>query len=103
MAKTLTAHPGPDLSKVGPPPPRLDRRLAGGAGKVRPGTAMPALFADDDNGRVERYAVAHYLASLGGPVAVNPKPPGKKDEVQSRGPRRSPLQHHRLRGLSRRG
>ena len=44
---------------------------------------MPALFADDDNGKAERYAVAHYLASLGGPVAVNPKPPSKKDIADS--------------------
>ena len=84
MAKTLTAHPGPDLSKVGSRlhPGWIDVWLEAPQ-KVRPGTAMPALFADDDNGRVERYAVAHYLASLGGPVAVNPKPPGKKDEAQS--------------------
>ncbi len=84
MVKTLTVHPGPDLSKVGA------RVHAGWIGawletpdKVRPGTVMPALFSDDDNGRIERYAVAHYLASLGGPIAANPKPPGKKDEAQS--------------------
>ena len=29
---------------------------------------MPTLFAEDDAGQTERYAVAHYLASLGGPA-----------------------------------
>jgi mono/diheme cytochrome c family protein len=80
MAKTLTARQAPDLSKVG-------ARVHAGwiekwleaPEKLRPGAAMPALFADDDNGRVERYAVAHYLASLGGPVPTNPKPPSDTD------------------------
>ena len=84
MAKTLTSRPGPDLSKVG------SRARAGwieawlaDPNKVRPGAAMPALFADDDNGKTERYAVAHYLSSLGGPVAANPKPPSKKEVAES--------------------
>ncbi|HVS36716.1 MAG TPA: c-type cytochrome [Gemmataceae bacterium] len=84
MAKTLTFRPGPDLSKIG------GRVRAGwieawlqDPNKIRPGAAMPALFAADADGSVERYAVAHYLASLGGPVAENPKPPSKKDAAQS--------------------
>ena len=84
MAKTLTARPGPDLSKVG------SRVHAGwidawleAPGMVRPGTAMPALFSADDDGRTERYAVAHYLASLGGPVALNSKPMSDKDAKAS--------------------
>ena len=84
MAKTLTSRLGPDLSKIG------SRARAGwidawleAPDKVRPGTVMPALFSNDDEGAVERYAIAHYLASLGGPVAANPKPPSKKDEADS--------------------
>ena len=80
MAKTLTARQGPDLSKAGGRvhPGWIEAWLESPA-KMRPGTAMPALFADDDNGRAERHAVTHYLASLGGPVAANPKPPSEKD------------------------
>jgi mono/diheme cytochrome c family protein len=60
---------GPDLSQVG-------RRLHAGwiyvwlasPQKVRPSAVMPQLFRDDDAGRTERYAVAHYLASLDGPA-----------------------------------
>ena len=55
---------------------------------MRPGTVMPALFGDDDDGRVERYAVAHYLASLGGPVAANTKPTtreGSRGKREARG------------------
>ncbi len=84
MAKTLTSRLGPDLSKIG------SRARAGwidawleAPDKLRPGTVMPALFSNDDEGAVERYAVVHYLASLGGPVAANPKPPSKKGEAQS--------------------
>ena len=85
MAKTLTAHTGPDLSQVGSRlrPGWIDAWLEA-PDKLRPGAAMPALFGSDDAGRVERYAIAHYLASLGSPVAANPKPPSKKDEAQAR-------------------
>jgi mono/diheme cytochrome c family protein len=82
LAKTLQPQQGPDLSKVG-------RRVRAGwlyhwLGKpheLRPGTAMPALFADDGNSRVERYAAARYLASLGGPPKEREKRPRpKRDE-----------------------
>ena len=84
MAKTLTTRKGPDLSKVGGRvhPGWVEAWLESPE-KMRHGAAMPALFADDDNGKAERYAVAHYLSSLGGPVAVNPKPPSKKDIADS--------------------
>ena len=45
--------------------------------KMRPGAAMPELFGHDEGGRAECYAVARYLATLGGPVkpaAKQPKP-----------------------------
>src|SRR5262249_45526708 len=65
MAKGLHQRHGPDLSQVG------GRVRAAwiydwlaAPHKVRPGAVMPQLFADDEAGRVERYAVARYLASL---------------------------------------
>jgi mono/diheme cytochrome c family protein len=74
MAKGLLKRQGPDLSQVG-------RRIHPGwiyrwleaPEKIRPGAAMPRLFGDDDAGRVERYAVARYLALLGGPVPADRK------------------------------
>ena len=78
MAKTLTWRQGPDLSDIG------KRTHAGwieqwldSPQKMRPGTVMPELFAHDDLSKVERYAVAHYLASLGGPVQA--RQPAKRD------------------------
>jgi mono/diheme cytochrome c family protein len=67
-AARLVVRQGPDLSQVG-------RRVYAGwiyrwledPQRVRAGAIMPQLFSDDEAGRVERYAVAHYLASLGGP------------------------------------
>jgi mono/diheme cytochrome c family protein len=69
LAKGLNGRSGPDLSQVGG---RVHvgwifRWLAAPA-QVRPGAVMPRLFTDDERGRTERYAVARYLASLGGPV-----------------------------------
>lgn len=75
VAKGLTSRMGPDLTKVG------SRVQASwiyawleSPRKLRPATTMPDLFKDDDNGKVERYAVTRYLASLGGPVPEKPKP-----------------------------
>jgi cbb3-type cytochrome oxidase cytochrome c subunit/cytochrome c2 len=69
MAAGLQKRQGPDLSQGGQ---RLHRgwvyRWLEAPQKLRPGAVMPQLFADDDNGRVERYAVARYLDLLGGPV-----------------------------------
>jgi mono/diheme cytochrome c family protein len=80
IAKRMTGRVGPDLSQVGGRvhPGWIDRWLESPK-KLRPGAAMPEMFTADEAGRVERYAVARYLASLGGPVPVNPKQPNDKD------------------------
>ena len=80
MAKTLAARQGPDLTKVGgrDRPGWIEAWLEA-PDKMRPGTAMPALFTADDAGRAERHAVVHYLESLGGPLAPDPKPPTEKE------------------------
>jgi mono/diheme cytochrome c family protein len=76
-AKNLANRLGPDLSNVG-------RRVFAGwiyawleaPDKLRPGALMPRLFSADDVGKVERHAVARYLATLGGPVGqsrLNPR------------------------------
>jgi cytochrome c2/mono/diheme cytochrome c family protein len=69
IVKGLAFHSGPDLSRAGQ---RLNAdwlmNWLESPQKFRPGTAMPELFSADEDGRVERYAVAHYLLSLGGPV-----------------------------------
>jgi mono/diheme cytochrome c family protein len=74
-AKGLVARLGPDLSKVG------ERDFAGwiyhwleAPQKVRPGTAMPQMFTDDEQGRIERQAVTAYLVSLGGPLKAPAEP-----------------------------
>jgi mono/diheme cytochrome c family protein len=73
MAKGLATRQGPDLSQVG-------RRVYAGwlfrwleaPQSIRPGAVMPAMFGDEAVGRPERYAVAHYLASLGDPRKPSP-------------------------------
>ncbi len=84
MARTLTTRKGPDLSRIGGRvhPGWIEAWLESPE-KMRHGAAMPALFADDDAGKTERYAVAHYLASLGGPVSVHHKPPSERDMADS--------------------
>ena len=69
----LVDRTGPDLSEVGKRvrPGWLDAWLAA-PHRLRPHTAMPEMFAADEAGRAERYAVARYLASLGGPPADPP-------------------------------
>jgi mono/diheme cytochrome c family protein len=70
LALGLVARQGPDLSRIG------QRAFAGwifdwlaSPGRLRSGAVMPELFSPfDEAGRVERYAVARYLASLGGPL-----------------------------------
>ena len=63
----LTSRQGPDLSQIGGRVNAgwIERWLAS-PHTLRPGAIMPTLFAEDDAGQTERYAVAHYLASLGG-------------------------------------
>jgi cbb3-type cytochrome oxidase cytochrome c subunit len=67
----LVDRTGPDLSDVGKRvyPGWLDAWLADPA-KLRPNTTMPKLFANDDRGAAERYAVGQYLTSLDGPLAA---------------------------------
>jgi mono/diheme cytochrome c family protein len=62
--------PGPDLTEIGRRvyPGWLDAWLADPA-KIRPHTSMPKMFADDEHGTAERYAVVQYLSSLGGPLS----------------------------------
>jgi cbb3-type cytochrome oxidase cytochrome c subunit len=76
LARGLQARQGPDLSKVGERafPGWLFRWLEAPQ-SVRPEAVMPALFADDEAGHVERYCVASYLASLGGPLEPAAKAP----------------------------
>src|SRR5205807_4237207 len=51
--------------------------------KIQPGAIMPQLFRDDANGRVERYAVARYLASLGKPLKIKPTQAKPKELMDS--------------------
>lgn len=75
MAKGLTDRTGPNLTKLAERayPGWVDAWLADPK-KLRPHTAMPAMFGDDAKGKEERYAVVAYLSSVG--KAVEPyKPP----------------------------
>jgi cbb3-type cytochrome oxidase cytochrome c subunit/cytochrome c551/c552 len=84
LAKGLLKRQGPDLSQVGRRVhPGWIYRWLEAPQKLRPGAAMPCLFDDDSAGRVERYAVARYLASLGGPVAA-PDNKEPRDKVSPR-------------------
>jgi mono/diheme cytochrome c family protein len=75
VGRGLLPRQGPDLSDVG-------RRVYAGwiyrwleaPHALRPGAVMPRMFHDDEAGRVERYAVTRYLASLGGPLAPATRP-----------------------------
>jgi cytochrome c553/cytochrome c551/c552/mono/diheme cytochrome c family protein len=84
MAAGLTSTQGPDLSQIGA------RDNAGWIARwlasphaLRPGAIMPVMFADDDAGKAERYAAAHYLASLGGAVKDRDRPLNEKDRTDS--------------------
>ncbi len=65
MAKGLVARVGPNLTDVAKRDHAgwLDAWLADPA-KLRPQTTMPKMFADNDTGKAERYAVVKYLVSL---------------------------------------
>lgn len=81
-AKGLTSRQGPDLSKVGA---RVHGewlyRWLESPKKLRPGSVMPELFANDENGAVERYAATRYLMTLGGPLAET-KPADDKERIE---------------------
>lgn len=88
IAKGLVSRQGPDLSKLGGRVhPGWVYRWLEAPEKVWPGAVMPRLFSADDSGRTERYAVARYLASLGGPVKSNAKQPKDIAASEARGRR----------------
>jgi cbb3-type cytochrome oxidase cytochrome c subunit len=79
LAQGLSWRHGPDLSNVG------SRYHAGWIHAwlrdpqvIAPNAVMPRLFAEDETGRVERYAATRYLESLGGP----PKPAAKPAKIE---------------------
>jgi mono/diheme cytochrome c family protein len=84
LAQGLNGRQGPDLSRAG------ERLFAGwieqwldAPQKLRPGTPMPEMFTHDAAGRIERYAVARYLAGLGRPLKPHP-PRGRLPEILRR-------------------
>lgn len=90
LARGLLPRAGPDLSQVGGRVyPGWIFRWLEDPHQTRAGAVMPRLFTADEAGRVERFAVAAYLASLGGPVKRAAKQPGFKQlrESESRGQR----------------
>lgn len=89
VAKGLADRTGPNLTKLAERayPGWVDAWLADPR-KLRPHTAMPAMFADDATGKAERYAVLAYLYSLGKPVEPYKPPvvvPGDVRQSISRG------------------
>ena len=80
VARGLLHRPGPDLSQVGrrDSPGWLFRWLESPR-KLQAGAVMPRLFPDDDHGRVERYAVASFLATLGGRFHPDRRPPDPRE------------------------
>ncbi|HMC66592.1 MAG TPA: hypothetical protein VKI65_16785 [Gemmataceae bacterium] len=90
LAKGLAWREGPDLSQIGKRAPAgwLYHWLEA-PDTLRPGASMPRMFADDAAGRVERYAVTRYLASLGGPLRslTSPQKPNQSKESIERGRR----------------
>lgn len=78
-AKRLISRMGPDLSQVGRRV-RADwlMRWLESPRKMCEGAAMPEMFAADEEGRVERYAVTRYLVSLGGPLKMG-RPPDQRE------------------------
>jgi mono/diheme cytochrome c family protein len=90
LAEGLSNHLGPDLSQAGQRlHPGWVERWLDSPRKLRPGAVMPEMFSHDEAGLVERYAVARYLASLGGPVPSNPqrRPPREVQASADRGRR----------------
>lgn len=76
MARGIADRPGPNLTDVARRayPGWIDAWLADPQ-KLRPHTTMPQLFAADETGRAERYAVVRYLTSLAGGI-LQPPPRG---------------------------
>ncbi|WP_439624738.1 c-type cytochrome [Gemmata sp.] len=90
MAKTLADRTGPNLADLGKRVYAgwLDAWLADPS-KVRPHTTMPKMFADDEKGKAERYAVGQYLLATASTPLVPQKaalnPPGDVKQSFDRG------------------
>ncbi len=90
MAKGLAERTGPNLTEIAKRayPGWIDSWLADPV-KHRPNTTMPKLFADDDRGKAERYAITKYLVSLTGttltPNRVPVNPPNDVKQSFERG------------------
>jgi cbb3-type cytochrome oxidase cytochrome c subunit len=73
LSMSLITRPGPRLTDAGE---RLNAawiyHWLDNPQAIRPEAVMPRLFGDDEHGRLERYAVAVYLASQGHPLAAEP-------------------------------
>ncbi len=84
VARTLGSRQAPDLSEVGRRihPGWIERWLESPR-SLRPGAIMPEMFSPDDLGKVERHAVARYLASLGGPLKPQADPRPKELPARS--------------------
>jgi mono/diheme cytochrome c family protein len=90
LTKHLVPHLGPDLSRAGDRlrPGWVERWLESPR-KLRPTAVMPEMFTHDEAGCAERYAVARYLASLGGPLRSELRPQERREmrTRQARGER----------------
>jgi cytochrome c2 len=84
LAAGLQSRIGPDLSQVGgrATPGWLHHWLSDPQ-LFRPGAAMPRMFADDEAGKVELYAVSRYLASRIGPGGKPPAKPANPKELEA--------------------
>jgi mono/diheme cytochrome c family protein len=80
LAAGLHTRQAPDLSTIGQ---RVSidwlHHWLSTPALAHPGRLMPQMFGADEAGRTESYAVASYLAKLGGPIKVIPKPPAPKE------------------------
>ncbi len=76
MARTLADRPAPKLAELGRRvyPGWLDAWLADPA-RLRPHTTMPQLFAADERGRAERYAIVQYFVAKAGQTLQPPPKP----------------------------
>jgi mono/diheme cytochrome c family protein len=83
IAKGFAERSGPDLSQIAERayPGWIDSWLANPK-SLRPHTSMPQLFADDETGKAERYAVTAYLATLGKPLAEYQPPMAYSNDVR---------------------
>ncbi|HSQ55663.1 MAG TPA: PA14 domain-containing protein, partial [Gemmata sp.] len=76
LLKGLAERTGPNLTEIAKRayPGWINSWLADPA-KHRPNTTMPKLFADDERGNAERFAITKYLISLSGTSLRSYRPP----------------------------